>query len=318
MIRLARSRRIKDMMQSRATFSPPVRRFIGGRTLAEALETCRYLQTQGIAASLFFMGEYVSDHDAVRRTVAHKCDAAAALGEAGLDVHVSVDPTQIGLLQSTGILLENAVAIAEAVAKAATTKATRGVDLLMLDMEDESVVDKTLALHEELVARDLPTGLTLQAYLRRTEKDLLPLMRMPCKVRLVKGAFAAGSKIAFTSRQEISRNYLGLARLMLSVAASEVGSYPIFATHDDRLIAEVIELAEKQGHQRNAFEFEMLHGVRPTLQHELARRGYCVRAYVPFGPDWWPYAARRIGESHKNLVLLLRAGASLRERASPR
>lgn len=97
---------------------------------------------------------------------------------------------------------------------------------------------------------------------------------------------------------------------MLSRATGAAGFYPVFATHDDRLIQSILKVADAQGRTPDAYEIEMLYGVRPQLQRALAGDGVRVRAYVPFGPDWWPYAARRVGENPRNATLLLRALAS--------
>ena len=123
----------------------------------------------------------------------------------------------------------------------------------------------------------------------------------------MKGAFAAGSRIAFTDRGEIRDNFLRLSRRMLSEGAREAGFYPVFATHDDRLVEEIARIARDEGWPLDAYEFEMLYGVRTAYQESLARRGLTVRAYAPFGADWWPYAVRRIGERPRNARLLLRA-----------
>lgn len=311
LIRLARSRRIKEFVQSRAALSGLAHRFVGGEDLGSALETCHRLRERGIRASLFYMGEYVADPDEIRRTVEAKEAAARALASAGLDVHLSVDPTQIGHLVSAETMRENAETVARAVRDAADGNAEPGVHMLMLDMEDETLVDPTLSLHRRLDALGLPVGLTLQAYLRRTRDDLVPLLDTPARVRLVKGAFAAGSEVAFTGPGAIRGSFCSIAREMLSDRAREAGFYPIFATHDDRLVDDIVEWADAADWPRERYEFEMLYGVRPELQEDLARGGLRVRAYVPFGGEWWPYAARRVGESPRNAVFLLRALGSL-------
>jgi proline dehydrogenase len=312
MIGLARSRRLQAFMQSRAATASLARRFVGGGDLGEALETCRRLARDGIRASLFWMGEYVADPAVVERTVEHARAAARALGAAGLDVHVSLDPTQIGHLVSPDLMRDNAIAVGRAVLQASRSRPGSGVDVVMLDMEDETLVTDTISLYEELVDRGLPAAVTVQAYLRRTAGDLEVLLASPGRVRLVKGAFAARPEIAFTGREEIRHSFSRLARLMLSDEAKAAGFYPSFATHDHRLLEELGDLARARGWPPDRYEIEMLFGVRPELQRELVRRGHRVRAYVPFGEEWWPYAVRRVGESAGNLTLLaLALGSAL-------
>jgi proline dehydrogenase len=123
-------------------------------------------------------------------------------------------------------------------------------------------------------------------------------------VRLVKGAFAEGKKIAFTNRDDIDHNYIRLADMMLSGEARETGFYPIFGTHDDRLIDRIIEIAHSRKWKKEEYEFEMLYGVRNEYEEELVRAGEQLRLYLPFGTDWWPYSVRRVGESPKNARFL--------------
>ncbi|MEZ5840149.1 MAG: proline dehydrogenase family protein [Hyphomicrobiales bacterium] len=212
---------------------------------------------------------------------------------------------QIGAGVDDGLLDANADAIARRIGGLAG--APGGIHCMMIDMEDHTVVDRTIALHDRLAAAGFPVALTLQAYLRRTEADILRLIERPARVRLVKGAFVAGSDIAFTTHAEIKANYRRLVDLMLSGTARASGFYPIIATHDDRLHAYARDVARRNGWPAGTYEFEMLMGVRGDVAEGLSRGGERVRLYVPFGKDWWPYAIRRIGENPRNALLLARS-----------
>ena len=177
----------------------------------------------------------------------------------------------------------------------------------MLDMEDSSVTEATIRLYSDLKKASLPAAVTLQAYLYRTADDLETIIKNGGAVRLVKGAFAERKEIAFTKDTEIDRNFMKLARSMLSYEARENGFYPVFGTHDDNLIARIIEVANDNGWEKEEYEFEMLYGVRTKLQQKLVRDGIKLRLYLPFGMDWWPYAVRRVGESPKNVKFLVRS-----------
>ncbi|NIR42439.1 MAG: proline dehydrogenase [Gemmatimonadetes bacterium] len=307
MIRAARSSKAKSIMESWAPASSLARRFVAGFDLSEALRSCGRLRDEGLRASLYYLGEYVSDQNRIRHTVERKKAAARALAEDGFDVHLSVEPTQIGQLVSRETLWANAEAIARTVAESSRRRPGDGFDALMLNMDDVPLVDVTLSLYRHLIDFGLPAALTLQAYLRRTESDLAPLISRAARIRLVKGAFAAGPEVAFTRPEGIRDSYLRLSRRMLSRDARTAGFYPIFATHDGGLVEEIIGIADDAGWSREAYEFEMLYGVRREYQRSLQRRGLRVRVYAPFGEDWWPYAVRRIGESPGNAQLLLRA-----------
>jgi proline dehydrogenase len=119
--------------------------------------------------------------------VAATCEAAAALIDAGLESHVSIDPTAIGYLTSPALCIENALRIGRVVA--GSSEARR---CLMLDTEDLSVLEATLQLFRDLRHCGIPAGVTLQARLRRTAGDVEPLLALPTNVRLVKGAYPLG------------------------------------------------------------------------------------------------------------------------------
>jgi proline dehydrogenase len=306
MIALARSKRCKAAIQSARAASSIAKRYVAGASPEAAISRASALFAQRqIRSSLFFLGEYVDTPELVDENVAAKLAVTKLLSEASLDVHVSVDPTQIGYSLDPERARSNAFLIAEAVSQGAIGRP--GVHALMLDMEDQSIIDGTIAIHEVLFSAKMPVALTLQAYLRRTESDLLFQIQRGTRVRLVKGAFVAGHAMAFPSRADIKANSRRLIDLMFSRTARDAGFYPIVATHDDRLHQYAIERAARGGWRAGEYEFEMLLGVRDDIAENLARCGERVRLYLPFGRDWWPYAMRRIGENPRNAWLLLRS-----------
>jgi proline dehydrogenase len=309
MIALARSPRAKAWAQASRAGTALATRYVAGTAAAEAVATATaMLAGKGLRASLFYLGEYIDTADLVSQNVAAILGIVSALGRARLDVHVSVDPTQIGHVLDPQAARRHAFAIAEAVARA--SHGHPGLHALMLDMEDESVIDATLALHDEIRVAGLPVAVTLQAYLRRTESDLQARLAQGATVRLVKGAFAAGSDIAHTSRHEIKAASRRLIDLMLGHDARAAGFTPIVATHDDALQAYTSARAAKAGWRKGLdYEFEMLLGVRGDLAAAQAASGERVRLYFPFGRDWWPHALRRIGENPANGWLLARSVA---------
>lgn len=311
MIALAGSERAKRWAQGLAATSALARQYIGGLEVDAGVETAiDLLADHRIRASLYFLGEYVNSPALVSKNVAAKIEAAEQLSLAGLDVHVSVDPTQVGHSIAPEMASKNLRLIGQTIKDAAGGRA--GVHALMLDMEDASVTDATIAYHKMLTDQGLPTALTLQAYRLRTEADIVPLIRAGQRVRLVKGAFAAGPNLAFTRHAEIKENFRQLISRMLSRQARDSGFYPIIATHDNKLHDYARNVAAANGWSPGEYEFEMLLGVRTEVSSALARVGERVRLYVPFGRDWWPYAIRRIGENPRNIALLARSTFSRR------
>lgn len=306
MISLARSDTVKRLVQEGPAARLLGRRYVAGKSAADGVARAEeLLRHSGIRSSLYYLGEYVDSPALVDENVAAKLEVVEHLGRSNLEVHVSVDPTQIGHCIDQEAGRRNAFRIGEAIAQAAGRRP--GFNGIMLDMEDASFVDATIALHNELADAELPTALTLQAYLRRTENDLRAQIRRGGRVRLVKGAFVAGKDIAFATQMEIKANSRRLIDLMLSREARDHGFYPAIATHDDQLQDYAIERAEANGWQAGEYEFEMLLGVRSDVADHMVKRGQRVRLYVPFGCDWWPYAVRRIGENPRNGMLLARS-----------
>lgn len=301
MIRLARSASARAVAGRAVGATSLASRFVGGESAHAAVATARRLRDElGISASLFHLGEYVSDPALVERTVEATRSAIALLGADGLDVNVSVDPTGIGQLASDELCARMAERLARAVAEFPPSRRNS----LVLDMEDLARVEPTLRLHDQLRALGLPAAVTLQARLRRTDADLRSLIGAARAIRLVKGAFPLGAEHDHQGRAQVDRAYLRLAEVMLSADAKRSGLYPIFATHDDQLVSRIAATAQASGWGADEYEFEMLFGVREEWQRRLRAQGLSLRLYLPFGEDWWAYAVRRLGESPRNLLLL--------------
>jgi len=181
--------------------------------------------------------------------------------------------------------------------------AARAVDgFVRFDMEDHARTDATLAIWQEAHEAYPKTGVVIQSSLRRSAADVERILAAGGRVRLCKGAYDEPRSVAYANKSTVDANY---ARLMERLLTS--GSYHAIATHDPRLIARAIEIAEREGIGRDRFEFQMLYGVRRDLQRTLAERGYTVRIYVPYGHEWYPYFMRRLAERPANVGFMLRA-----------
>lgn len=306
MIALARAEGVTRRVQASRVSAALARRYVAGATPEAALARAARLRNErSIRSSLFYLGEYVSEPAKIEATRAAQLSIVSQLAASPLDAHVSVDLTQIGQMLDPALARHSAFSVAEAIAGA--PQDSPRVKAMMLDMEDQSFTDATIALHDGLRAAGLPAALTLQAYLRRTETDLKRQIERGAHVRLVKGAFVAGAATSFTRRSDIRANSRRLIDLMFSRRARESGFYPSIATHDDSLQRYAVERAEANGWPADRWEIEMLLGVRDELAAALAAADRRVRLYLPFGVAWWPYAIRRIGENPFNVVLLTRS-----------
>ncbi|HEV8391817.1 MAG TPA: proline dehydrogenase family protein [Dongiaceae bacterium] len=308
MIALARSPRVTRWMQGNRATAAIAQRFVAGADAAQAMAVARDLQKAGFKASLYYLGEYVKDPAIVAENGRQKIQVAESLGAAHLQIHVSLDSTQIGYAIDAAAGEQLALKIGARIRELGT--ASSAPPVLMLNMEDAEYVERILTLRARLLAAGVPVAQTLQAYLKRSADDLAPIIAAGGHVRLVKGAFADPRPHAYQSKAEIDGNYLALARRMLSAEAKRSGFRAVFGTHDAALIAEIRLIAKNGGWSAGAYEFEMLYGVRAELQRQLHEQGEQVRLYLPFGRDWWPYAVRRVGESPRNAALLARAVVS--------
>jgi proline dehydrogenase len=302
---LARSKAIAGCVQGNRFARGLASRFVGGDSAPAAIRKCVELSERGAAISLNYLGEYVESPAAIEDNVSQILTMIRLLGQSALDVHASIYPTQIGYAHSGELGEANGLRIGQALAEQPASGRRR---LLMLDMEDFALVQHTLDLRARLARAGCPAGITIQAYLHRTERDLRGLVEDgAAAIRLVKGAFAESPQRAWTARRDINREYLRHAGYLLSEEARSHGLYPVFATHDAAMVEAVVGVAERNHWSRDDYEFEMLYGVRTPLQRQIVAEGRRLRLYVPFGTEWWPYTMHRIGENPANARTVLSA-----------
>ncbi|ETK36628.1 proline dehydrogenase family protein [Microbispora sp. ATCC PTA-5024] len=271
-----------------------VDRFVAGETTADAVEATRRLTAAGLAVTIDHLGEEVRDAATARaaaKAYVSLLDALAPLG-LGRRAEVSVKLSAVGQRLDEAMALEHARQICSAARDCGST--------VTLDMEDHTTVDSTLEVLRAL-REDFPeTGVAIQAYLFRSEADCRDLAGS--RVRLVKGAYREPASVAYQSKGEVDRAYVRCLRVLMAGTG-----YPMVATHDDRLIAIAELLADRHDRDRDAYEFQMLYGIRTDKQLALAEAGSRVRVYVPYGDDWYGYFMRRLAERPANVAFFLRA-----------
>jgi proline dehydrogenase len=281
-----------------------VQRYVGGADTPSAVQVAAGLLRQGLTVTLDHLGEDTTDRSQAIAVVRAYVELLDALQQAGLTertgpltarAEVSVKLSAVGqALPGDGekIALEHAREICAAADRVGAT--------VTLDMEDHTTTDSTLGILRELRA-DFPTaGAVLQAYLRRTEADCRDLAGPGSRVRLCKGAYDEPATVAYRRRHDVDLSYVRCAEILLRGEG-----YPMFATHDPRLIAIASERARV--HAKRAFEFQMLYGIRPDEQRRLAAAGHVLRVYVPYGAQWYGYLMRRLAERPANLVFFARS-----------
>jgi proline dehydrogenase len=293
----ARNRWLKERLPRLRFMRRAVRRFMPGETLENALAAAVPLQAAGIATMYTRLGEnleHVAEADEVADHYVAVIDKIAA---AGIDGEVSVKPTQLGLDLDPEICLGHLVRIAEHAAAAGS--------YLWIDMEGSAYCEATIKLYERLRAVQPRTGICLQAYLKRTAADFERLRPLDPAIRLVKGAYDEKESIAYKSRRQIDSNFVGLAVAFLLDGRGR----PIrlgLGTHDVALIEQIAEQVHAAGIGRDAFEVEMLYGVRTDQQFRLKKAGYRVQTLIAYGEHWYPWYMRRLAERPANVWFAMR------------
>jgi proline dehydrogenase len=264
------------------------RRFVAGEGIDSAIRAVRTLNSQGMSATLDFLGEDVLERDAALRQRDVYLEMLDAIAASNVVSNVSVKLTAMGLLVDEGFAFDNLTAILE--------RAARNADpFVRIDMESSAVLEATLRIFERAFSQHKNVGPVLQAYLKRTAGDVERAIELGARVRLCKGAYNEPPEIAYKRMTQIRARYLDLARELL-----ERGNYPGIATHDRRLIAAVKQFVAERRISNDRFEFQMLYGSRPRVQREIVAQGYRLRVYVPFGTHWAGYFYRRVLERREN------------------
>jgi proline dehydrogenase len=280
-------------------------RFVAGETVESAVAAVRRLNAQGITASLDLLGESVTNEAEARAAGAEYVRLLDAIAENTLDANVSVKLTAMGQDIDDDLC--------ESIMASILDRAKQRGGFVRLDMEGSAYTTRTIDFFERRLYPRYPdtVGIVLQSALRRTWTDVERAIALNCRVRLCKGAYLEPATVAFPEKADVDRNYVTCMQALM-----ERGRYPGIATHDPEIISIARTFAAEHGIERSRFEFQMLYGVRRDLQEQLARDGYRLRVYVPFGTQWYPYLMRRLAERPANLAFM--AGNILREFAGRR
>lgn len=270
-------------------------RFVAGETLDECVDVLRRLNEQGLYANTTLLGEGVLDPGETEAVVRAYREIIDRIADEQLRANVALKLTHLGLEVDEELAMRNVRALVE--------RATERDGFIRIDMEESSYVDATLRIYRRLREDGLDrVGTVLQSCLFRTPDDLATLLPLQPNLRLVKGAYLEPHDVAYARRAEVDNAFVRLMERMLT----EAGHTGI-ATHDERLIERAIQFTTENEIARDRFEFQLLYGVRSQLQLDLVRRGYKVLVATPFGPDWYPYLMRRLGERPANLLFFARA-----------
>ncbi len=290
---LSRLHWLRRWVESSAISRRVASRFVAGDTLADVLAAGRRINSEGIALTIDHLGENVTSLAEAEVSRDVYLQILNEIAGHRINGNVSLKLTQFGMDISEQACRANVEQLV-----------LRAKDLntfVRVDMESSAYTDRTLQLVTDLHARYGAVGTVIQAYLRRSEKDVEMLCRAGIRVRLCKGAYLEPAEVAFQAKADVDRNYVHLMNILLAT-----GTYPAIATHDEKIIVATRDFAKSHQIPPECFEFQMLYGIRRDLQRRLVAEGYRLRLYVPFGKAWYPYFMRRLAERPANVVFLAR------------
>jgi len=291
---LSQQKTFRAWMETSTWAKKLTRRFVAGETLAQGLSVCETLAKDGYAAALDHLGENVTSLDEAGAAVDAYMEALDGIFERKLPANVAIKVTQFGVDLSLDACLQNVLKLA---AKAQATGSH-----VEIDMESSKYTDRTYDIVEKVAADYGVIRCVIQAYLRRSPRDVEEASKRNISVRLCKGAYDEPPELAFPSKADVDHNFVTLMKRLF-----DTGTFPAIATHDPAILSEALHYIAKKGLTPDQFEFQMLYGVRRDLQRMLLNKGYCVRVYVPYGTAWYPYFMRRLAERPANVWFLLRS-----------
>lgn len=279
-----------------------VRRFMPGEDLADALAAAERFGADAIGTLFTRLGENLTELVEAEAVADHYATVIDEIATRGIDGEISVKPTQLGLdidPEATFAHLDRLCA------HAGLRSGPGGRRIVWIDMESSAYVDATLDLFVRLRERHENVGICLQAYLHRTMDDIRRLLPLGPAVRLVKGAYAEPRSIAAQSRADVDENYRSQA-LALIVDGRAAGSRVGLGTHDVVLIERIAREAAAAGVGRDAFEVQMLYGIREDELRRLGSEGFVVRSLIAYGTHWYPWYVRRLAERPANVLFVAR------------
>ena len=295
LIYLSRREGLKEFATRFSLFKKFTTRFIADETIDEAVAAIRQLNEHGCTASFDHLNESVTSTAEMEAEVREYLNVLSRIDESGIDSNISIKLTQFGLEIDPELSYRNARRVVE--------EAARRGNFVRIDMEGSNVTQTTIDVFKRLRAEFglNDVGIVLQSYLYRTMDDARDLLKIPARIRLCKGAYNEPPEVAYPDKKNVDDNYVRVMQLLL-----KSGVYHGIATHDPKMIDATINFAQRERIGQNAFEFQMLYGIRRDLQEKLVNDGYRIRVYVPYGKHWYPYFMRRLAERPANIWFVLK------------
>ena len=297
-ISLSESRSLRGVAERSAFGQRLSSRFVAGTGVEDALRAAEAVNQAGLSVSVDNLGENVTNAEEARVSAQLYHQLLDEISKRKLNANVSLKLTHMGLDVDEKLARDLVTGL---VAKAA---ALDPPSFVRVDMEGSPYTQRTLDFVRELHRQPGhagSVGAVIQSYMRRAEDDVQKLLAERIRIRLCKGAYKEPDEIAFQKKPEVDANYVKLMKILL-----KSGVYHGLATHDEKIINHAKVFATRENIPRDAFEFQMLYGIRRDLQRRLVREGWRMRVYIPFGTEWYPYFMRRLAERPANALFIAR------------
>jgi proline dehydrogenase len=289
-------------LRERATKTAFVRRsvarFMPGEDLEDALRAARDLAPQGITTILTKLGENLTNVEEAEDVTLHYLEVLDRVAASGLDAHISVKPTQLGLDLDPALCERNLDRLVQ--------RAEARNNFVWIDMESSPYVEPTLALFKRTRARTSRIGIALQAYLYRTAQDVESLIPLGAAIRMVKGAYLEPPTIAYPKKPDVDGNFYRLCTRLLAEDARRAGGLLHIATHDTALADRLAAYIAQHDIPASAYEFAMLYGIQRGQQSRLSRESKRLRVLISYGEYWFPWYMRRLAERPANVWFVVR------------
>lgn len=274
-----------------------VKKFMPGESLDDAILATRELLKHKIPTTFTHLGENITSLEEAEVNAQHYIDLLDRIDKENLDIELSLKLTHIGLDLSFSKTLELFSQIAD--------KAHKLNNNIFIDIEDSSYVEKTIRFYRKIKETYNNVGLCLQAYLFRTMDDLKDLIIIDPWIRLVKGAYKEHPSIAFRKLTDVNKNYLELSKYLLQKIPYK-NIRVAYATHDLNLQEHIKTEANKIGIPKEKLEFQMLFGIKTSVQYKLPVDGYRIRTLISYGTHWYPWYMRRLAERPANILFVVK------------
>ena len=297
-IALSESRWLRNVAEQSSIGQRTSSRFVAGTTVADAVRATEAVNKFGASVSIDNLGENVTNADEARASAQLYHQLLDEIAARKINANISLKLTHMGLDVDESLAHELVTGL---VARAASMSPR---NFVRVDMEGSAYTQRTLDFVHQLhrvPANAGCVGAVIQSYMRTAEADIDKLLSERIRIRLCKGAYKEPPEIAFQKKSEVDGNYVKLMKILM-----KSGIYHGLATHDEAIIKAAKAFATRENIPRNAFEFQMLHGIRRDLQQRLVKEGWGMRVYIPFGTEWYPYLMRRLAERPANALFIAR------------